>query len=206
MKGFKLLSVLSVVFVFVFFCVGTVAFADETSVFDYYKNDDGTVTITGYKANDVNIDIPETVDTYKVTAIGDNAFSQMKRIESVTIPRGVTAIGDEAFYGCTSLITIKIPDTITEIGDYAFGGCSLLKDLTIPETADMVSDNIFEERDDTENSGASLSSGTMSATDNKKETIDYTAVMIMMVLVLIFSVTACGICIGLFIKSKRNKK
>lgn len=200
MKRFKLFPLLSVIFVFTLFIISLTAFADETSVFDYYKNEDGTVTITGYKANDLNIVIPTEVDTYKVTAIGDNAFSGMERIEKVTINADITSIGSSAFYGCISLAEIEIPDTVTQIGEYAFGNCPLLTADIIPDSLQNKNDKLFAYHDDTDSNTAS--SDIESEADN---TEDNTPIIVMLVIISAFAVVACGVCVWMFIKSKRNK-
>ena len=187
-------------FVFAFTLMCNVAFADETNVFDYYKNVDGTVTIAGYKANDTEINIPETVDTYKVTAIGDNAFWGMNRIEKVTINADITSIGASAFYGCTSLKEIEIPDTVTQIGEYAFGDCPLLTADIILDNVQSNNDKIFEYRDDID------SNVTSSAVENDEDkTKDNTPIIVILVIVSAFSIVACGVCVWMFVKSKRNK-
>ncbi|MBP3922921.1 MAG: leucine-rich repeat domain-containing protein [Ruminiclostridium sp.] len=201
MKRFKLFPLLSVIFVFTLFIISLTAFADETSVFDYYINDDSTVTITGYKANDLNIVIPKEVDTYKVTAIGDNAFSGMERIEKVTIDADITSIGSSAFYGCISLAEIKIPDTVTQIGEYAFGNCPLLTADIIPDSLQNKNDKLFSYHDDTDSNTAS--SDIESEADN---TEDNTPIIVILVIVSAFSIVACGVCVWMFVKSKRNKR
>lgn len=201
MKRFKLFPLLSVIFVFTLFIISLTAFADETSVFNYYINDDSTVTITGYKANDLNIVIPKEVDTYKVTAIGDNAFSGMERIEKVTIDADITSIGSSAFYGCISLAEIEIPDTVTQIGEYAFGNCPLLTSDIIPNSLQNKNDKIFAYHDDTDSNTAS--SDIESEADN---TEDNTPIIVILVIVSAFSIVACGVCVWMFVKSKRNKR
>ena len=190
----KKLSLFLSVFILSFIFIGTVAFADETNVYDYCENEDGTVTITGYKANDINIIIPETVDTYKVTAIGDNAFSGMLRVEKVTINADITSIGVSAFYGCTSLKEIEIPDTVTTIGEYAFGNCPRLDNLKLPDDV-KIAENAFHDREESD------------VTDSKPtndNTYDPSG-FIMIVLILVFAIAVCIACVWMFIKSKRNK-
>lgn len=200
MKRFKLFPLLSVIFVLTLFVISLTAFADETNVFDYEINTDGTATINGFKANDINIIIPETVDTYKVTAIGDNAFSGMERIEKITINADITSIGSSAFYGCISLAEIEIPDTVTQIGEYAFGNCPLLTADIIPDNVQNNNDKIFAHRDDINDT---VSSDTESETDNEN---DNTPIIVMVVIVSVFSAIACGVCVWMFVKSKRNKR
>ncbi len=77
-----------------------------------------------------SVTIPETVEynstTYRVTAIGYEAFSYCSSLTTVTIPNSVTDIGASAFSGCSSLTTVTIPNSVTDIGEWAFSGCSSL--------------------------------------------------------------------------------
>lgn len=71
-----------------------------------------------------NVVIPEIVnydgEDYRVTSIGDMAFLQCKKLNSVSIPNSVTSIGYRAFCGCSELNSISIPTGISYIGDDAF--------------------------------------------------------------------------------------
>ena len=61
--------------------------------------------------------------TYKVTSIGEKAFSGCSSLTSIKIPEGVTSIEKRAFYECISLTSINIPEGLTSIGKEAFWGC-----------------------------------------------------------------------------------
>ncbi len=99
-----------------------------------YSISNGEVTITGcsdYYVTDIII--PDKIERYPVTKIGDTAFYRKPRLTTITIPDSVTSIGDSAFYYCTSLTSITIPDSVVSIDNWAFYNCTSLKSITIPD-------------------------------------------------------------------------
>ncbi len=93
----------------------------------YKLNEDGeTCTIMGLgTCTETDIVIPQKIDGYKVTAIGDLAFVKNnnfdasgfgsfelegENITSITIPSGITRIGFAAFAGCKNLKKVHIVD------------------------------------------------------------------------------------------------
>ena len=96
--------------------------------------------------------IPETVEdqdgnTYKVTAIGHEAFYQRTNITGpLIIPDSVTQIGNNAFYGCRNITgSLTIPNSATNIGQTAFYGCSgITGPLTIPASMGFIGSGAFD--------------------------------------------------------------
>ena len=70
-----------------------------------------------------SIVIPDVINGYRVTSIGDYAFRDRSKLTSVTIPNSVTSIGNNAFEGCSGLTSVAIPNSVTSIGKKAFSGC-----------------------------------------------------------------------------------
>ena len=99
---------------------------------EYVRNEDGTVTITGWSGEEKNLSIPAELDAQQVTGIGEDAFYACTDLTEITIPDGVTEIGKHAFEYCVRLKSITIPDSVVEIDDYAFQFCDCLSDVTIP--------------------------------------------------------------------------
>ena len=91
-----------------------------------YTTNNGAITITGYTGPGGAVDIPDTINGYPVTSIGDSAFYYRSTVTSVTIPNSVTSIGNGAFSSCTSLTSVTIGNSVTSIGDYAFYNCTSL--------------------------------------------------------------------------------
>ena len=108
--------------------------------------DDMTCTITGIGAcKDTDIRIPETIDGYKVTRIGNFAFRNCTSVTSIVIPDSVTSIGSSTFKGCTSLESVVIPEGVTSIGDSAFEDCTSLTSIIIPDSVTSIGDSAFED-------------------------------------------------------------
>ena len=92
--------------------------------YDYTINTkDGTATITKFRVlvdGFYDIDIPETLGGFPVTAIGNAAFQGYSALKNVTIPDSVTSIGTLAFSNLSNLTTLSLGKGIKTIGDYAF--------------------------------------------------------------------------------------
>ena len=130
-----------------------------------YEINDGEVTITDCDSSiSGDVIIPDTIEGYPVTTIGEFAFSGCG-LSCVTIPDSITSIGESAFYECAietiglpdsinkisngmfmyceNLEQIVIPEGITTIGSDAFAWCSNLKDVKIPESVTSINDSAF---------------------------------------------------------------
>lgn len=103
-----------------------------------------TATLIECKSNAKKIKVPSKVGKYKVTAIGDWAFSGRKKLQSVELPKTVTKIGEAAFNECTSLKKIVIPSKVTKIGSAAFWYCTSLEKAVIPASVTKIGKNAFE--------------------------------------------------------------
>ena len=92
--------------------------------------------------------IPSTVTynniTYKVTGIGQSAFSGCTELQTIIGAENITYIEDFAFWGCKNLTEIPLPDNMSSIGQYAFRECSGLTSFTIPEGITDISFNTFQ--------------------------------------------------------------
>ena len=95
-----------------------------TKYLTYTVNADGvTCTVTGrkYFDNETELGIPDEIDGYKVTAIGDYAFdNKLFGYSHLYIPEGVTHIGKGAFSG-TPLKHAHLPNSLVYIGESALG-------------------------------------------------------------------------------------
>lgn len=90
---------------------------------------DGTACIVKYNGSEITVNIPSTLGGYKVTQIGDYAFSDADRPETINIPDTVKTIGTYAL-SCDWLENVTLGSDLEEIGYGAFYNCYYLKTVT----------------------------------------------------------------------------
>jgi len=106
-----------------------------------------TARIVRIHSQEANIVIPETLDGYTITIIGDeegygvlseeiNVMGNNKFfLKSLCIPQTVEQIGACAFYNCSNLERVEFPAFkeiwYKNICNYAFARCSSLKNITL---------------------------------------------------------------------------
>lgn len=123
--------------IFLLVSITVMAESKKNGSFSYKIVNNETVVITGFDwitNGNQDIQIPQTIDGYTVTEIGEYAFSS-KDVgmygsigENVTIilPKTITTIGEKAFFR-TNISSIIIPASVQQICDGAFAGCRNIK-------------------------------------------------------------------------------
>lgn len=114
----------------------------------YSSADNNTgVTVTGFIGTlPSDFSIPEQMDGYTVTKIGDEAFSPNSSgtaIETLTIPSSVTEIGMVAFANSAKLHTVIFGEGVTSIGMGAFMMCGQLASVHLPAAVKTVEGAFF---------------------------------------------------------------
>ena len=141
------------VMLFLVFMIGSqpiIAEAETTGDWTY-KIDGSGVTITGYLGDDSVVEIPSTVDGYRVSSIGKRAFYNNVTLKEVTIPEKITSIGAEAFRGCIALTKInfnaikcEVPNMSSSCGVFSGAGAAAFSlDVVFGPEVHTVPDNLF---------------------------------------------------------------
>ena len=134
----------------------------------YVLEDDGTITINGYKGSDKEVVIPNYINGVPVKKIGTvthNINSGVKYgsfwdpsickggsafywyiqndITSVTISNGIETIGGFAFFESQALNKIIIPSSVKIIETNVFSYCIALNEITIPSNVTTMGNQVF---------------------------------------------------------------
>lgn len=97
-----------------------------------YKVEKEQVTITKWLAEEREVVIPEAVEGYPVTALGDYALARGP-YEQIFLPDSLVKIGRYAFYNCFSLQRLGFYTSIQDVGAGAFTGCHQVRTLEVTE-------------------------------------------------------------------------
>ena len=98
-----------------------------------YKRDGKSVTLTKYKGNASELIIPEKIDKFTVTELGEKLFEKNTSLVRVSIPDTATRLGESVFDGCTNLESVKMSKNIERMGTASFRGCSKLTEISFPK-------------------------------------------------------------------------
>lgn len=117
----------------------------KTFQYEYTINEDRkTCTIT--KAEEYiygDIIVPNEIDGYMVTAIGNGAFRNNNSLTKVELPKNLKTIGNYAFAYCERIKEITLPETICEIGESAFE-TTAISSVKIPKKVTSIKGSTFE--------------------------------------------------------------
>lgn len=86
------------------------------------------------------VEIPEAIAT-----IGYGAFSDCKKLTTVTVNSALDIIKGETFKNCVCLKTVTLPNSVKSIGEEAFYNCSALEAFTVPADVTSIGKNAFAE-------------------------------------------------------------
>ncbi|MCD8145461.1 MAG: leucine-rich repeat domain-containing protein [Oscillospiraceae bacterium] len=121
----KLLALVLALAMVVSLMVVPVSADTTTGTYGYltYEIEDGAVTITDCDGSaSGELVIPDTIEGYPETSIGDYAFYYCYNLTEVSLPSGITSIGSYAFFCCFGLSELPLSSGITSIGVAAFSG------------------------------------------------------------------------------------
>lgn len=108
--------------------------AEVKKLWNYVKQEDGTLVITGYKGSETDIQVPAQIGKNRVTAIGPRAFDPY----APRIRNG---------YERNFISRIVVPEGIVRIEWYAFSSLRELTEVHLPKSAEIIDDSAFSYSD-----------------------------------------------------------
>jgi hypothetical protein len=99
-----------------------------------------------------SVTIPSSVDTIEYSA-----FENCINLTTITIPTSIKLIGYNAF-NRSGLLTVNIPQSVTKIEGSAFESCASLTNLTIPNSVTYIGDYAFKDCSGLESINCNLNS------------------------------------------------
>ncbi len=141
----KILSVtLAFIMILSVVIIAPITASAETSEIFKYSVKDGKATITGYTSEPTgDLVIPDTLDGYPVTSVGNYAFECCTGLTGINIPNGIKSINWATFADCSGLKCIVIPKSVTSIDNFAFDACSGLTSVGIPSSVKSIGNCAF---------------------------------------------------------------
>ena len=108
-----------------------------------YTNTGSAIMISGLNdTTSTELVIPGTIEGLPVVMIQPNSF-RGAGITAAVIPEGVTYIGQGAFMNCTKLESVTFPSTLQHLDKDSFSGCTSLPYVILPASLASVSGNPF---------------------------------------------------------------
>lgn len=125
------------------FKVGSIYYGlsnDRKSAYVTYANL-GQGDYSGYVR--VPYEVNWQMQSIPVKKIGDFAFINSQRVDSVHIAEGVTSIGQQAFSHCYFMQSVSLPSTVRSLLDYAFEYCEDMTSFRIPASLSQINEGVF---------------------------------------------------------------
>lgn len=111
---------------------------------DYIENKTG-ITLTKYKGNEINLEIPGELDGKIVTQLEKELFMNNMALESVTMPNTIVSTGANVFNGCAALKNVQLSNKLTSINTGVFRYCISLEHIMIPFTVTSINGFAFSD-------------------------------------------------------------
>ena len=104
----------------------------------------GNACITYVPESRTEVEIPEQIDGYTVTALSEGLFEGRSRLTRLVLPDTVKIIPERCFSGCVRLQEVNFGAGIEEIGREAFASCRLLRSVELPRYVRLIGARAFE--------------------------------------------------------------
>ncbi len=80
-----------------------------------------------------------------IQSVGNNAFYNCSKLESIVLPDSVNYLGERAFQSCRMLKNARLPSKLKEILSYTFAYCGSLESITLPDSLVYIGESAFSD-------------------------------------------------------------
>lgn len=102
------------------------------------------IVITEVKTTQKNVILPDEIDGYPISDIGDSAFENNDSIEHVTLPKQLKNVRKNAFKNCKNLKSVDIPSSVKVIEECSYANCTSLKKISLLNDIIIILDKAFD--------------------------------------------------------------
>ncbi len=113
---------------------GVTGFCTDAQGLTYRLMNNGTAHVIAFDQTATDVVIPETVEGYTVTSIGERAFAYAHGLTTIVLPSKLESIGTYAFVECNALQALLIPASVTTIEEKAFMWCWGISSIQVGAT------------------------------------------------------------------------
>lgn len=106
---------------------------------------DSVIRVPKHFCNSFNL-VPNYTSIHlgaNIIEIGDNAFSDCRKVYTLSLPNKLEIIGEYVFYRLP-ISSITIPSSVKEIGNYAFEHCQNLSNINLPSSIKSIGFKAFD--------------------------------------------------------------
>lgn len=119
----------------------------DSAGFEYRLKDDDSCELTGYSGSAEEINIPESIDGHRLTAVAAECFKGNEKCTVITVPGCVKTLGDRWAYGCTSLNKVKLKNGVKKIGSNSVDKCPELWKVVLPPSISSISGELTNDKE-----------------------------------------------------------
>ena len=112
-----------------------------------YSINNGSAVIEKYIGSESFVVIPDKIENYAVTHIGDEAFRNHGEIKEVVFPKSIVYAGNYAFCECRALKEAVFSDNLNFAGAHLFYNCRALEKISIPSNVEYIGDGFVKNCD-----------------------------------------------------------
>lgn len=92
---------------------------------------EGVAQLCAYYGEETELDVPQELDGYTVTAVNQSAFGKNDTLTQINVGNSVVNIAEYAFSGCSALKKVNIGNGVAVVHANSFDNCPSLEEIEV---------------------------------------------------------------------------